>query len=138
MSTEKSDVTRRTCRGILSDIVISEHRPFRDYYQIGRGTEQDAADSEPQKQELKGHTEPSHSLFGVLGQIAMQSGLTVQYLLDKVNVVQLSLMMADAPHYVEKMKKDAAYYMNKMNNDKEGSSKGVDPLTFFTQFATKD
>ena len=68
----------------------------------------------------------------------MQSGLTLQYLLDKVNVVQLSLMMADAPHYVEPTKKDAAYYINKMNNHKEGSSKGVDPLTFFTQFATKD
>ena len=52
---------------------------FRDYYRIGSSSEQDAALSEPERErkrqeELKkGHTEPSHSLFGVVGQIATET-----------------------------------------------------------------
>ena len=59
--------------------------------------------------------------------------------MDEVNVIQLSLMMADSPHYIEPGKKNSAFYMKKLKEGEKDSIKsGVDPLTFFTQFATND
>lgn len=95
----------------------------------------------------KGHTEPSHSLFGVVGHICMETGWSVKYVLNKINVVQLSLMMADAPHYVEGKKMSPQDYIKELgkreksketNNNKETVRNGIDPLTFFNEYAIKD
>ena len=37
----------------------------------------------------------------MIGQIATETGWSVDYILDRVNVVTLQLMMADMPHYVK-------------------------------------
>ncbi len=51
--------------------------------------------------------EPSHSVFGDVGQLAQQTGWSVRYILNGVNVVQLALMTADAPRYIPPKKADA-------------------------------
>lgn len=95
----------------------------------------------------KGHTEPSHSLFGVVGHICMETGWSVNYVLDKINVVQLSMMMADIPHYEEGRKMTPEELIKELGRrDKERNNqqvkkmprKGVDPLTFFRDYAVKD
>ena len=128
---------------------------FRDYYRIGSSTEQDAALSEPERErkrneELKkGHTEPSHSLFGVIGQIATETGWSINYILDKVNVVTLQMMMADMPHWVPPQKPDMMQQIREMeerekqrNSHKQtenlNATKGMNPMEFFTHYAVKD
>ena len=76
-----------------------EHGPFREYYQIGRGDEPDSAQSEPKKteRELKGYTEPAHSPFGLVGQIARDTGWSVDYIMRGVNYPMLMLMWQDFP-----------------------------------------
>ena len=75
----------------------------------------------------------------------METGWSVNYVLDKINVVQLSLMMADAPHYVEGKSLSPQDYIKEFErrdkekrNNKAKQSKGVDPMTFFRDFAIND
>ena len=84
-----------------------EHGPFREYYQIGRGDEPDSAQSEPKKteRELKGYTEPAHSPFGLVGQIARDTGWSVDYIMRGVNYPMLMLMWQDFPRHVPGRKK---------------------------------
>ena len=127
----------------------------RDYYRIGSSSEQDAALSEPdrerkrQEELKKGHTEPSHSLFGVVGQLATETGWSIDYILDKVNVVTLQLMMADMPHWVSPQKPDMMQQIREMeerekqrNSHKQtentNQTKRMNPMEFFTNYAVKD
>lgn len=76
----------------------------------------------------------------------METGWSVNYVLDKINVVQLSMMMADIPHYEEGRKMTPEELMKEMERrDKETNihttqkpRKGVDPLTFFRDYAVQD
>lgn len=81
--------------------------PFGKYYQIGRGDEPDSAQSEPKKteRELKGYTEPAHSPFGLVGQIARDTGWSVDYIMRGVNYPMLMLMWQDFPRHVPGRKK---------------------------------
>ena len=73
----------------------------------------------------------------------METGWTPRYILNRVNVVMLSLMAADAPHYEEDRPKTAADYIREMQQ-REGKSgksaepKGVDPMTYFNEIAVRD
>ena len=141
-----------------TDSELYIYNVFREYYRIGSSYQQDATLSEPERkrrreierrEELtKGHTEPSHSLFGVVGQLATETGWSIDYILDKVNVVTLQLMMADMPHWVKPQKPDIMQQIQQMqerekqrNNkpsEKENTAKGMNPLEFFTNYAVKD
>ncbi len=85
--------------------------PFYEYYQIDRGDQSDEIETEPtpnkrgKKEELKTQYEGSHSLFGVVWQIAATTGWSVKYILWGVNYQALRVMLADAPRYVKKKKK---------------------------------
>lgn len=75
----------------------------------------------------------------------METGWSVNYVLDKINVVQLSMMMADIPHYEEGRKMTPEELMKELERkDKDNQQvnkmprKGVDPLTFFRDYAVKD
>lgn len=88
--------------------------PFYEYYQIDRGDQSDEIEAEPtpsnrrgKKEELKTQYEGSHSLFGIVWQIAAATGWSVKYILWGVNYQALRIMLADAPRYVKKKKKPA-------------------------------
>lgn len=156
MDATGTDDTRRTCSRLATGAEQYIYHVFRDYYRIGSSSEQDAALSEPERErkrqeELKkGHTEPSHSLFGVVGQIATETGWSIDYILDKVNVVTLQLMMADMPHWVPPKKPDLMQQIREMEErekqrnsrtqttENTNQTKGMNPMEFFTNYAVKD
>lgn len=155
MDASGTDDTRRTFLRLASDTEQHIYHVFRDYYRIGSSPEQDAALSEPERkrkrqEELKkGHTEPSHSLFGVIGQLATETGWSIDYILDKVNVVTLQMMMADMPHWVSPQKPDMMQQIREMEErekqrnshiqtDNTNTTKGMNPMEFFTHYAIKD
>ena len=82
---------------------------FYAYYRLGRSDKPADARREPRGrtnktdgrkgEELKTHYEPSHSLFGIVWQIASTTGWSVHYILWGVNYQTIALMLADAPHY---------------------------------------
>lgn len=76
---------------------------FREYYRIVGGDESaEADDGEPRSgEELRTKYEGSHSLFGMLWQVAQATGWSVDYMLWGVNWETLALMLADAPRYVK-------------------------------------
>ena len=155
MDASGTDDTRRTFLRLASDTEQHIYHVFRDYYRIGSSSEQDAALSEPERkrkrqEELKkGHTEPSHSLFGVVGQLATETGWSLDYILDKVNVVTLQMILADMPHWVPPQKPDMMQQIREMEErekqrnshtqtDNTNTTKGVNPMEFFTKYAVKD
>ena len=139
---------RSAVRSLETDYGQHVYKVFRLYYRIGGGNEQDAADDEPERErkrqeELKkGHTEPSHSLYGLVGQIATQTGWSIHYILNRVNVVSLQLMMQDIPHWVPPEKKNIIQQIQEMEKRRkknpEKEQKGMSPLDYFTNFAIKD
>ena len=155
MDASGTDDARRTFIRLATNTEQYIYHVFRDYYRIGSSTEQDAALSEPERErkrneELKkGHTEPSHSLFGVVGQLATETGWSIDYILDKVNVVTIQLMMADMPHWVPPKKPDLKQQIREMEErekqrnshkqtDNTNTTKGMNPMEFFTNYAVKD
>ena len=73
----------------------------------------------------------------------METGWSLRYILTRVNVVMLSMMTADAPHYEEDRPKSAADYIREMQQ-REGQEEqppkpqGVDPMTYFNEMAVRD
>lgn len=62
--------------------------------------------SEPQKKrELKSRWEGSHSPFGIIWQVAAETGWSMYYIKWKINY-QTLLMKADVPRYIEDSKAD--------------------------------
>ena len=51
--------------------------------------------------ELKGYTEPAHSPFGLIGQIARDTGWSMKYIMRGVNYPTLMLMWQDYPRHVD-------------------------------------
>lgn len=134
MDHERNDEHLRNLRSIQTDYRFDKYIPFREYYQIRREHESSRANN---GKELGGHTEPSHSLFGFIGQIATETGWSIDYILNEVNYVQLSLMMADLPHFVKKGAKspqEIEALLNQNKNQQETQQpqkKGLDPVSFF-------
>lgn len=84
----------------------------------------------------------------MIGQIATETGWSVDYILDRVNVVTLQLMMADMPHYVKPQQPSLMQRIKEMEEreKKRGGTppegepqapKGMNPLEYFTKYATK-
>jgi len=75
------------------------------YYQVNNGSaDDDAEDDEDdslshEEKGVKGHYEGSHSPFGLIYQIARDTGWTVDYILSLPHAT-LVMMLADAPRYV--------------------------------------
>lgn len=79
-----------------------QHSPFRVYYAIGEDDQQTGANAaNRRKKELNGKTEPSHSLFGLVGETATATGWSISYIMEHVNYLMLIMMRIDAPHYVD-------------------------------------
>lgn len=84
----------------------------------------------------------------MIGQIATETGWSVDYILDRVNVVTLQLMMADMPHYVkpqqpslmQRIKEMEEREKKRVGGSSEGKTqapKGMNPLEYFTRYAVK-
>lgn len=73
----------------------------------------------------------------------METGWSLRYILTRVNVVMLSMMAADAPHYEEDRGKTTADYIREMQQ-REGQEEqppkphGVSPMTYFNEMAVRD
>lgn len=85
----------------------------------------------------------------MIGQLAMETGWSLHYILNKVNVVMLALMTADAPHYEEDTPRSPADLIRELEERqklREGEvpssqpelGKGVDPMTYFNEMAVRD
>ncbi|MDR0937991.1 MAG: hypothetical protein LBN29_01360 [Mediterranea sp.] len=77
--------------------------------------------------------EPSHSPFGTLGQIARDTGWSVNYIRRRVNYPMLMLMMSDAPRYVDAKQSMLDYYKNHAAGKQQPQKKqpGLHPLEAF-------
>lgn len=85
----------------------------------------------------------------MIGQLAMETGWSLHYILDKVNAVMLALMTADAPHYEEDVPRSPADLIRELeerqrqHEGKESTpqpepGQGVDPMTYFNELAVRD
>lgn len=132
-------------RDLADSYQHSEYCPFRKYYQIGGSDEPDVANPEPKKREreLKGHTEPAHSPFGLIGQIARDTGWNLKYILRGVNYPTLILMWQDHTRYVERRKKTPLELFRELEAEENkkstpGRKKGVSPLSYFQQLENEE
>lgn len=83
--------------------------------------------------------EPAHSPFGLVGQIARDTGWSVDYILWGVNYPTLMLMWQDFPRHVEGRKKTNLEILQEINAEKNGATRqGVDPLTYFQQIEEEE
>lgn len=83
--------------------------------------------------------EPAHSPFGLVGQIARDTGWSVDYILWGVNYPTMMLMWQDFPRHVEGRKKTNLEILQEMNAEKNGATRqGVDPLTYFQQIEEEE
>ena len=132
-------------RGLDACHQRDEYSPFRKYYQIGGGDEPDVAKPEPKKKierELKGYTEPAHSPFGLIGQIARDTGWSVDYIRRGVNYPMLMLMWQDYPRHVDGRKKTTLEYLRELEAEENKTAscggEGIDPLSYFQQLEEED
>jgi len=81
------------------------------YYQVNNESpDDDAEDQDGLSQDekgVKGHYEGSHSPFGLIYQIARDTGWTIDYILS-IPHATLVMMLADAPRYVSGTEKEKA------------------------------
>lgn len=83
----------------------------------------------------------------MVGQLATETGWSIGYILDRVNVVMLSMMTADMPRYVSPQRPDLMQQIREMerremqrnSHDRQTQeTKGMNPIEFFTEYAVKD
>jgi len=120
-----------------------EHCPFRKYYQIGGGDEPDVAKPESKKKierELKGYTEPAHSPFGLIGQIARDTGWSLKYIMRGINYPTLMLMWQDYPRHVDGRKKTTLEYLRELEaeEDRKTASGDNDPLSYLRKLEEEE
>lgn len=84
--------------------------------------------------------EPAHSPFGLVGQIARDTGWSVDYILWGVNYPTLMLMWQDFPRNVAGRKKTNIEILREMEAGKNSTAgrQGMDPLTFFRQIEEEE
>lgn len=82
--------------------------------------------------------EPSHSPFGLIGQIARDTGWSVRYILHGVNYPTLMLMWQDSPRHVPARSKTPAELSREMSALSGGNApKSMSPLEFFRSMEEK-
>ena len=69
--------------------------------------------------------EPSHSPFGLIGQIARDTGWSIRYILHGVNYPTLMLMWRDCPRHIPARRKTPAELSREM------SARSGGPQLFF-------
>lgn len=85
--------------------------------------------------------EPAHSPFGLVGQIARDTGWSVDYILWGINYPTLMLMWQDFPRHVDGRKKTPLELFREMEEEdrkNEGKGKGVAPLSYFRQLEEEE
>ncbi len=86
--------------------------------------------------------EPAHSPFGLIGQIARDTGWSVNYIKRGINYPMLMLMWQDYPRHVDGRKKTTLELFREMEAEEDAKSspvnKGVDPLAFFQQLEEEE
>lgn len=84
--------------------------------------------------------EPAHSPFGLIGQIARDTGWSVNYIKRGVNYPTLMLMWQDFPRHVEGRKKTNREILQEMDADNNDTvkPKGMDPLAYFQQLEKEE
>lgn len=85
--------------------------------------------------------EPAHSPFGLIGQIARDTGWSVNYIKRGVNYPMLMLMWQDFPRHVEGRKKTTLEIFQEMEEEEKrepSKRKGVNPLTYFQQLEEEE
>lgn len=85
--------------------------------------------------------EPAHSPFGLIGQIARDTGWSVNYIKRGVNYPMLMLMWQDFPRHVEGRKKTTLEIFQEMEEEEKREPtkrKGVNPLTYFQQLEEEE
>ena len=84
--------------------------------------------------------EPAHSPFGLIGQIARDTGWSVNYIKRGVNYPMLMLMWQDFPRHVEGRKKTNIEILQEMEAGKNNGAarQGMDPLTYFQQLEEEE
>lgn len=84
--------------------------------------------------------EPAHSPFGLIGQIARDTGWSVNYIKRGVNYPMLMLMWQDFPRHVEGRKKTNLEVLQEMESGKKNGtgSQGVDSLTYLQQLEEEE
>ena len=74
---------------------ITGHKVFYDYYQIGRDNKRSRPKNEPKEEKELKDTSP-HSLFGVVWQIASETGWSYHRIMWKIPFDTIMRMVADA------------------------------------------
>lgn len=84
--------------------------------------------------------EPAHSPFGLIGQIARDTGWSVNYIKRGVNYPMLMLMWQDFPRHVEGRKKTSLEMLQEMGAEENSETrrKGVHPLAYFQQLEEEE
>lgn len=75
--------------------------------------------------------EPSHSPFGLIGQIARDTGWSIRYILHGVNYPTLMLMWRDCPRHIPARRKTPAELSREMSTRSDGTPENMSPLEFF-------
>lgn len=75
--------------------------------------------------------EPSHSPFGLIGQIARDTGWSIRYILHGVNYPTLMLMWRDCPRHIPARRKTPAELSREMSVRSGGTPENMSPLEFF-------
>ena len=75
--------------------------------------------------------EPSHSPFGLIGQIARDTGWSIRYILHGVNYPTLMLMWRDCPGNIPARRKTPAELSREMSTRSGGTPENMSPLEFF-------
>ena len=84
--------------------------------------------------------EPAHSPFGLVGQIARDTGWSVDYILWGVSYPALMLMWQDFPRHVEGRKKTNIEILREMEAGKNDGAErqSMDPLAYFQQIEEEE
>lgn len=84
--------------------------------------------------------EPAHSPFGLVGQIARDTGWSIDYILWGINYPTLMLMWQDFPRHMEGRKKTNLEILQEMEagENNEIGKKSVSPLTYFQQLEEEE
>lgn len=75
--------------------------------------------------------ETSHSPFGLIGQIARDTGWSIRYILHGVNYPTLMLMWRDCPRHIPARRKTPAELSREMSARSGGTPENMSPLEFF-------
>jgi len=78
--------------------------------------------------------EPTHSPFGLIGQIARDTGWSVNYIMRGVNYPCLMLMWSDVSRYVEPRQKTLLELLQERDRKAEEAvqtARGMSPFDFF-------